>query len=117
MQFLLTEPHLALLSALVIEWDDSPPAGAPCVALRAPYGGTTINRMARLMGVEDQGVTRPVRDRAGRLLDHVTEYPSPLLRNMYQFHRETEQALSIVLQLRTWETGTYELSNGRWRRI
>jgi len=88
--FDLTEGHVALLRDMRVEWDDMY-AGAPMISCRQPYlCGPASEVVAHLAGIE-----------AGTMAN------SPVLRQVYRVHRETEIALQIVLSTGSFAPGRY----------
>lgn len=80
-EFTLTEDHLKLLRAMFVEWDDCE-SGAPAVDPKRPYGNSNVpSDIRRLLGWP-----QPNEDDEEKSNDAA-----------YALHRETEQALQIVL--------------------
>lgn len=105
MTFTLTEEHIKLITAAYIRWEDCE-AGAPAIDCKRPYGNSDVaGDVIEILGWpdfdEDDTMYYDQRDSA------------------MQVHYETQQALQIILSLRTFEPGTYESNRygTEWRRI
>lgn len=98
--FILTEDHLKLLKKANIDWRDSE-AGAPGIDSKRPYGnGYVAGDVAEILGWrvnEDEGLT--------------DDQESDAL----EIHRETEQALQIVLRCYPATPGAYVRNNQTWK--
>lgn len=93
-RFTLTNEHLTLLRAAFVGWDDCE-TGAPCIDPKRPYGNSNVESdIAEKLGWTlfedaDQHLSAEQRDRADTL------------------HRETQEALQVILQLADIDPGDY----------
>lgn len=86
--FTLTEEHLTLLRAATITWYGDDRWGAPAVDQKRPYG----NSGDWTAGIHELlGGAANVYDRDGSL-------PADLEERYWRLHRETEQALQILIR-------------------
>lgn len=106
-RFQLTDEHIALLTGngrVWIEWDHAM-NGAPCMDAKRPYGNSDLPRdIADILGWEydpEEGVSNEQFARALRL------------------HNQTQMALEVILNARTFEPGTYQTGpwGVDWKRI
>lgn len=100
-RFELKKEHVQLLQAMYVYFDDSAYHGAPAVDIKRPYGNGGVASDVQ----EILGWTRTENDEAEtRALD---------------LHRETAQALQVVLASRSFEPGIYEADvyKQNWRKI
>lgn len=113
-RFKLTEHHVNLVSAMLVEWDDSG-AGAPCVNPFSPYGsGVDPGRVLALAGVDADVVSSSGRD--GR---HQVSYRTADIRLAKQLHADTATALQVILATKSFAPGMYRqvgTTGRRWER-
>lgn len=105
-QFELTQDHIALLTSgrIYVGWQDCE-TGAPEIDPKRPYGNSYVpGDVAEILGW-------PV-DEDGELSEEDEERALAL-------HRETDTALQVVLNAKTFEPGIYVADQYRvnWRRI
>lgn len=107
-RFVLTEDHLKLLRAMFVSWDDCE-FGAPAVDPKRPYGNSSVYEdMAEILGV------------VGEEMEDGYPCLSPAqCERLYDLHRETLDALQILLRHGDLLCGTYESSRylGTWERV
>jgi hypothetical protein len=104
-RFTLTGQHVALLRRAYVRWDGSE-YGAPCIDPKRPYGNSNVaNDVADILGYRW--------DR-----NDWYEMPSDLRERCDALHRETENALQVVLQ-HGYQVGTYEADpySHQWRAV
>lgn len=114
-RFRLTEEHLRLVEALVVEWDGGL-GGAPYFSTQRPYrNGGGPSSVLELAGVKARIELREQPDGSRRYT------VDPRLERLAQkLHRETFTALQIVLSARSFEPGVYQPIHGdytRWERV
>lgn len=104
-KFTLTEEHLKLLENAEIRWEDCE-FGAPAIDCKRPYGNSSAEYdICEILGIkedesnEDNPYSREDLDYANKV------------------HGETETALSIILQTRSFTLGIYESIDYKWRLI
>ena len=98
-QFTMTEQHLTLLRNAYIEWSRCE-WGAPAVDPKRPYGnGDLVQSIMELLG--ETGKACP---HCGEALDKADD------EHYRKLHRETQQALQVVLQTGSFVVGEYEAS-------
>lgn len=101
-EFTLTDDHVKLLAAANVGWNDYAYEGAPGVNLKRPYGNSSgVDRdIARILGwsvfVDADGE------------EHLTKEQRELA---WRLHRETEQALQVVLATGGFTSGVYRTSS------
>jgi len=102
--FTLTEQHIKLLQNTYVTWYNVE-TGAPAIDPKRPYGNSYVaGDIAEILDVklpED-------------------EYYSEEAKELHDIHRETETALQIILQLKTFEPGVFEKTcpyTNEWKRI
>lgn len=96
--FALKEEHLKLLCHAHVGWNDCE-EGAPEIDPKRPYGNSSVHYdVADILGIK---------------LDDEADDFDEKRHEMLRLHNETEDALQIVLQLQTFETGMYELVSTR----
>lgn len=109
-RFVLTQDHIDLLTSgrVGVDWQDCE-TGAPAIDPKRPYGNSDVAEdVAEILlwertGFEDYlELTDEQRDRA------------------LQIHNQTETALEVILNAKTFEPGVYETSSPYsvdWRRL
>jgi hypothetical protein len=113
MRFRLTEDHLKLLRRANVTWEDAEYDGAPCIDLKRPYGNSYV-----------AGDVAEILDRLRGKCETCGHEPSDQeltdkqVKELLAIHRETEHALSIVLQ-HGHRPGIYERGEyGRdWKQV
>ncbi|WP_144509909.1 hypothetical protein [Bacillus sp. FJAT-22090] len=114
--FILTEDHLTLLSNLLITWNQTSNIyGSVAIDGAQPYGSTdilsSIYELIEGKKIDADELMRQLR------LDY-EELSTELYKKYQGIHRETETALQIVLNTRSFETGKYNKnSDGNWKRV
>lgn len=97
-RFTMTEDHLKLLRAMYVGWQDCE-YGAPEIDPKRPYGNSSGHHdVARVLGVKPDCI-----DRYGE--EHFSKESAERLDAI---HRETQNALQIVLATGTMTPGHYE---------
>jgi hypothetical protein len=95
-QFELKEEHIKLLSNFNIYWVDNSYDGAPGVYPKKPYGNSNVMRdVAKIVGE-----------------DYCEDNDIEQIKRLYKWHTETEIALTVVLQAKSFEPGIYQSVNG-----
>jgi hypothetical protein len=111
LKFTLTEDHIKLLENTYIEWGDGK-NGAPAVDCKRPYGNSNVAYdVAEILGWKlnlDE--------------ENCEELSSEQLYQADKIHRETETALQIILQTKSFIPGNYEkektyLHSAKWRLV
>jgi hypothetical protein len=112
-QFKLCKEHILLLQNMYWEYSDCE-TGAPAVNCKRPYGNSYVPPdVAKILGV-----TLPDEDDD----DGDEEYDKKVAEIM-RFHYESHIALDIILQLKTFELGTYKniapdkYSKPKWKKV
>jgi hypothetical protein len=105
--FDLTEDHIKLLRNANIRWDDCE-TGAPAIDPKRPYGNSDVEcDVWEILGriPEEEEDDRLVLSDAQREV-------------AFSLHRETETALQVILNCKTFEPGMYARKNawGSWKR-
>lgn len=107
--FRLTDEHIKLLRAAYVGWEDAE-AGAPCIDCKRPYGNSDVTGdIGEILGEEPLLANRHG-DR---------EFTQEQEERFLTLHRETEQALRVVLQTGSFVPGHYvtEQYRNNWRRV
>jgi hypothetical protein len=109
-RFELCKEHVLLLQNMYWEYSDCE-TGAPAVDCKRPYGNSYVPPdVAKILGV------RLPDDEEGDKYDKKVD-------EIMRFHYESHTALEIILQLKTFELGTYENANKdnygkpKWRKV
>lgn len=90
--FELKEEHIKLLNSMWVNWHEGySELGTPVIDLKGPYGNGDV--------VED----------IYEILEGESINEDELFVKYKELHRETETALQIVLQTKSFETGNYGL--------
>ena len=96
-RFVLKKEHILLLKQAVVRWEDCE-YGAPSIDCKRPYGTSSVEEsIAEIIGDESDACPH-----CGESLD--TESSE----NYKQLHKETETALSILLQHGNVPLGEYQ---------
>lgn len=104
-KFELKEEHLKLLENAEIRWEDCE-FGAPAIDCKRPYGNSSAEYdICEILEIEE--------DKSNE--DY--PYSQEDLDYANKMHEETENALSIILQTRSFELGTYENKGHGWKLI
>ena len=92
--FTMTVEHIALLRAAYVYWERCE-SGAPCIDPKRPYGNGDVARdVAKIIGEPATG-------------DTYDDMPDEQRARLLRLHRETEEALQIVLVTGSFEPGNY----------
>lgn len=109
MSFTLTEDHLALLKHAYVQWDDAE-SGAPAIDPKRPYGNSDVETdIAEILTGSSPLLEEDARwDREGDLVS-VSLPDGRVLTgsDLKKLHRETADALQIVLCTGGFVPGTY----------
>lgn len=103
--FELKEGHIRLLQKAYWEWNDCE-TGAPCIDPKRPYGNSFVPSDVADILDDILELERP-EDSEKEYEDHGWQA------SVMRWHHETETALEIILQLRTFEPGVYR-NEGFW---
>jgi len=106
--FTLTEEHIVLLSNACVSWNDCE-FGAPEINPKRPYGNSDVlDDIADILNIEQK--TCP---HCGENLDELDE------QNLNKLHKETEIALQIILDTKSFIPGKYvKRDNGeKWKPV
>lgn len=108
-RFVLTEDHIKLLRRMCVGWDDCE-TGAPAIDPKRPYGNSSVNDDIHEI-LTGEHINRG-EDTRGNLTEEEDEKYSKL-------HKETQEALQIVLHTGKFEPGTYERGEYGidWKRV
>lgn len=108
-RFVLLPEHIKLLQSMYVDWDDSAYDGAPAIDLKRPYGNSggvegDIVEILDLPTIESHGETV--------IEDDVIERAREL-------HRQTAQALQVIIRCASVEPGVYEAPrySQKWERV
>lgn len=102
--FEIKKEHLILLKSAYIVWNDCE-YGAPSIYCKKPYGNSDVEKdIAILLGFDEDNIS------------HLTDEDREMCR---KYHRETEIALQICLQLGMFEVGLYtrEETSNNWQKL
>jgi hypothetical protein len=108
--FTLKPEHIKLLSRASVYFDDSAYDGAPAIDIKRPYGNSG--------GVEVD--VAEILDRQPPRCPHCGEVLTDADaqdEEFKQLHRETADALAVILSARSFVPGVYEKHGGQWRRV
>lgn len=110
-QFEITEQHIKLIENMYFEFYDWVEFGAPGVDPKRPYGNSDVyNDMAEILSITPAYVDE----------DDPTdiEFSDDQYALMDRLHKETAQALQIIVRTKSFEPGTYEAEeySDNWRR-
>ena len=109
-RFVLREDHITLLASAIMCWNDCE-YGAPCIDPKRPYGNSSGSEdVCRVLGWEKLG-------------DNGDEpcFSSVQRKKARAIHEETETALEVILQSRSFVCGEYTrpvrhgISRGPWQ--
>lgn len=110
-KFTLTEDHIKLLENTYVEWSDRE-NGAPAIDSKRPYGNSNVA----------YDVAEILEWSYGKDEENYEELSSEQLYQADKLHRETETALEIVLQTKSFIPGNYEKEKSyshstKWRLV
>lgn len=98
--FTVTEDHLKLLRRMYVDWGDAE-TGAPAIDPKRPYGNSDVwLDIADILGWK-------VRSDDADDDDDFSPLTPNQIRQAEKIHRETRDALQIVLRSGKFETGTW----------
>lgn len=105
-RFELKPEHVKLLRAANVQWNPDM-CGAPEIDAKRPYGNGDVEEdVCRILGIEWEPDDE----------ECVPEETATLVR---RWHRQTGQALAVVLAAGSFEPGVYEADEyrGNWQRV
>ncbi len=111
--FVLKPEHIQLLQAAYIDWYDCE-FGAPGIDCKRPYGNSSvIQDIAEILDLMPEEIVHEDRYETERTFSLKQE------EYMHTLHRETQQALQVILTSQSFETGLYERPKygGHWRKV
>lgn len=104
-EFELKEEHLKLLENAEVRWEDCE-FGAPAIDCKRPYGNSSAEYdICEILGIEEDKSNED------------SPYSQEDLDYANKMHVETETALAIILQTRSFTLGTYEMACYKWELI
>jgi len=96
MRFTLTEDHIKLLRRAYVEWQDCE-TGAPAIDPKQPYGNSCVtDDVAEILGIDVRRCPH-----CEEALDERDD------ERLDQLHRETQQALAVILAMHKVKPATY----------
>ncbi len=104
-EFELKEEHVKLLSSTYVGWQDCE-TGAPAIDPKRPYGNSSV-------ALDIYEVL------TGEFIDDSEDLGEELVDEYMKLHEETETALQIILQTKSFEVGTYRLIGfgSKWKKV
>lgn len=94
--FILKEDHLKLLRKMIVGWDNCE-FGAPTIDCKKPYGNSSVYEdMAKILDIK--GFVDA---------DEEISFSKEQIKYMSDLHKDTENALQIVLRTGKFEAGIY----------